>query len=77
MNGAWVQRELSDKRVHVYSNFTFIERMVLDSLYYCVYIFVYNILSEVNLHHRMPAETNEEWTKKESVDQINQTYFSA
>lgn len=40
VTGAWVQRELSDKRVHVYSNFTFIERMVLDNyITVCIYLF--------------------------------------
>lgn len=35
-----MQGELSDERVHVYSNFTFIERMVLDSyITMCTYLF--------------------------------------
>ncbi len=40
-NGAWAPRELSGKRVHVYINFTFIERMVLDSyITKCIYLFI-------------------------------------
>ena len=34
------------KRVHVYSSFTFIERMILDSYTITVYKVVYNTLSE-------------------------------
>ncbi len=56
--GAWASRELSEKSVHVYSYFALKEWF--KTAYYQVYIFVYNILSEVNLHHRMPAETKEE-----------------
>lgn len=34
-------RDLSGKRVHVYSNFTFIERIVLDSyITKCIYLFI-------------------------------------
>lgn len=43
--------------------FTLTLHLVKDGFrqrYYQVYIFVYNILSEVSLHHRMPAETNGE-----------------
>lgn len=37
-NGAWAPRELSEKSVHVYSYFTLIKRMVLDSYITIVYI---------------------------------------
>lgn len=50
-DGAWVPRERSEKRVHVYTEDCFRQQ---------VYIFVYNILAEVDLHHRMPAETKGE-----------------
>lgn len=40
-NGAWVPRELSLKRVHVYSYFQFTERMLWDNcITKCIYLFI-------------------------------------
>lgn len=41
--------------------------MVLDALLSNVHICLYDILSEVNLHHRMPAETRGERTNPEWI----------
>lgn len=65
-DGAWVPRERSGKRVHVYTEDCFRQQ---------VYIFVYNILAEVDLHHRMPAETKGEWTRRRVLIRLFK-YFS-
>lgn len=52
------------KSVHVYSYFTFIERVILDScITKCIYLFIIFYL-KLTSHHRMPAETKGEWTKR-------------
>ena len=65
------------KRVHVYSSFTFIERMILDSYTITVYKVVYNSLSKVSLHHRMPAKTKGDVCKAYVTEERPRSYFEA
>lgn len=75
-NGAWAPRDLSGKRVHVYINFTFIERMVLDSyITKCIYLFIIFYLKLTYITACLLKQKESE--QKESVDETIQTYFFA
>lgn len=72
VNGAWALRGLGGKRVHVYSNFTFIERFVLDSYNTkCIYLFIIFYLKLTYITACLLKQTESEQTGECDSDYSN------